>query len=376
MRRTFQWVETAEELARLSEKAISWPKIFLDTEFDSGPRGTKLCLLQIGSADEIFLVDAFAFRNLHQLGAALARTEATWVLHAGSQDIPLIEAAIGRNHPGKVFDLQVAYALVSPENNVSLAYLKFRLLGIRSDKAHQADDWTMRPLSRSQLEYAASDVEELPELEKLLEQRLRAERKLEAACLASAEAVTPRKSRDRSLSLESFRNAWQLAPRNQAALRYLIDWYNSLDAADRADAPDSKTLLALCSRLPESTDALLRIKGVPHGFAKRHGKRIVEGLRDAARESKGKDFVPLDPPPYGSFPEQRAQGYLAHLRAEICYALNVSPDLVLPGRVMAELEHVLVSGEGTPLWECLDGYRSSLLGAKLREFCEKSPPPV
>jgi acetyl/propionyl-CoA carboxylase alpha subunit len=74
----------------------------------------------------------------------------------------------------RVFDTQVAWALVTAEASVSLAYLVFRVLGLRTTKAHQADDWMRRPLPTNQLAYAACDVAHLPELRaRLFEAALR-----------------------------------------------------------------------------------------------------------------------------------------------------------------------------------------------------------
>src|SRR5690606_39893532 len=63
-----------------------------------------------------------------------------WVVHAGLQDVDLIRQAIGASSPRSLFDTQVGWALSTAESNVSLAYLKFLMLGVREDKAHQADE--------------------------------------------------------------------------------------------------------------------------------------------------------------------------------------------------------------------------------------------
>jgi ribonuclease D len=273
-----------------------------------------------------------------------------------------------------VFDTQVAWALLSPEASVSLSYLKFKLLGLREGKPHQADDWLRRPLSDSQLRYAAGDVQHLPALAQLLAERAEAKSRLELVFQASHEALEPAHEPAAPLSLASFRNAWQLGPRSQAGLRFLIDWYQQLPAEDKERAPEMKTLLALAARMPESVDALARIKGASPAFVKRYGKQIVDGLREAA--SLSADFVAIDPAPYATFAEIRYDGWLGLLRAEVCAALEVSPEHVLPARVMRELKAKLQGKRPVRLSDALRGYRKHLLGSAVDEFYERQPPPL
>ncbi len=371
----YVFVDSKEALVQAAQALSACPRLYLDTEFESGRGPTRLCLLQVSSGTDIFLVDTLKLSQLEVLTQALARPEVEWILHAGLQDLQLIEQRLHVRAPQRLFDTQIAYALASAENNVSLAYLRYRLLGIGSDKAHQADDWLGRPLSESQLRYAASDVQHLPALTELLTQRLEARNRLALVFEASHEALEPSREPPPPLGLESFRNAWQLGPRSQAGLRFLIEWYNQLSVEDKLSAPDMKTLLALAARMPESTDALTRIKGVAPGLAKRHGKQLVQGLTNSALQTTSTDFVPIEPLPYATFADTRCEAWLGLLRAEICAALEVSPEHVLPARVLRELKSKLQESRPVRLSDALRGYRKRLLGNAVDEFCERQPPP-
>ena len=368
-------VDSQEGLERAASALASCPRLYLDTEFESGRGFTRLCLLQISSGTDIFLVDTLKVSRLDQLSEALARPAVQWIFHAGLQDLALIEQRLHIRAPLSLFDTQIAYALVSAESNVSLAYLRYRLLGTRADKAHQADDWLARPLSESQLQYAASDVHDLPAITDLLLQRAEAKDRRELVFEASREALEPSREPPPPITIEHFRNAWQLGPESQAGLRFLIDWHNALSAEEKLASPDLKTLLALAARLPESAGALARIKGVSPGVVQRHGAYLARGLTDAARRATSADFLPIEPQPYATFADVRRDAWLGLLRAEVCATLEVSPEQVLPQRVVRELRSKLQEGPPGRLSDVLHGYRKRLLGDAIDAFYEHHPPP-
>jgi ribonuclease D len=371
----YVFVDSQEGLERAASALASCPRLYLDTEFESGRGSTRLCLLQISSGTDIFLVDTLKLGRLDQLSGVLARPDVQWVFHAGLQDLALIQQRLHVRAPLSLFDTQVAYALVSAESNVALAYLRYQLLGARSDKAHQADDWLARPLSPSQLQYAASDVHDLPAITDLLIQRAEAKHRRELVFEASREALEPSREPPPPLTLENFRNAWQLGPESQAGLRFLIDWHNALSAEEKLAAPDLKTLLALAARLPETAGALARIKGVSPGVLQRHGAHLASGLTNAARQAISTDFVPIEPLPYATFADIRREAWLGLLRAEVCATLEVSPEHVLPQRVVRELKARLQEGRPGRLSDALRGYRKRLLGDAVDAFYEHHPPP-
>jgi ribonuclease D len=368
-------VDSQQGLEQAAQELSSCSCLYLDTEFESGRGPTRLCLLQVSSGTSIYLVDTLKLDRLDLLTQVLARPEVQWVLHAGLQDLELLERRLHVRAPLRLFDTQVAYSLTSAESNVSLAYLLYLLLGVRSDKAHQTDDWLVRPLPESQLRYAASDVQYLPALTQILTERADAKARLALVFEASHEALEPTREPPPPLSLDSFRNAWQLGPRSQAGLRFLIGWFNELSAQDKLGAPDTKTLLALAARMPESSDVLARIKGVSPSLLHRHGKHIVHGLADAARLAKSTDFAAIEPKPYATFSEIRSDAWLGLLRAEVCATLEISPEHVLPARVLRELKAALQGSRPVRLADALRGYRKRLLSDAIDDFCERHPPP-
>jgi ribonuclease D len=370
-------VDTSAALEAACRELTGAATVYLDTEFESSRQGTQLCLLQITRGDKIWLIDAVRLSALEPLAGALGAETQQWVLHAGQQDLPLLLSRLRLQRPPRLFDTQIAWALLGPENSVSLAYLQYRLLGLRSSKPHQADDWLRRPMSASQLEYAASDVAHLPALHQELLRRASAHAREPIIEQASLEALWPESEPAPVLSLDSFRNAWQLDRQGQAALRFLIKWYNELDASARDQAPEAKTLLSIASRLPETREELARIKGVRRGWAEEYGERLAGALMRATAAATASDFVPIEPAPYATVQEVRVDGWLALARAEVSVELAVAPELAFPGRVQRRLREAILGGKpANELVQSLSGWRSALLAGPLEKFAARTPPPA
>ena len=141
-------VENEAQLSSLADELRGETVFYLDTEFDSRATRTTLCVVQLCARDEVYVIDAIALRDLRALADTVGDPCATWVLHSGHQDLPLLRRALGVRDLPQLFDTQIAWALSSPEPATSFAYLNFKLLGLRSSKQHQADDWLRRPLTR------------------------------------------------------------------------------------------------------------------------------------------------------------------------------------------------------------------------------------
>ncbi len=361
-----RFIQNDEDLPLAIEHLKSSQVYYIDTEFDATRRQTTLSVVQVSCGDEIFLFDALSLTQLVQLGEVMVRDDVEWVLHAGLSDVELLLEKFRKPKPPKLFDTQIAWALLGPEASVSLAYIQYQILGLRTMKTHQADDWMRRPLPEAQLRYAASDIEHLPAIFDALRDRLLAVGRLGLVAELCHEMLWPKPELPPPLTLASFRNAWQLHPNNQAALRFLIEWYNELPAWERDRVPQAKTLLSIASRMPRNSADLLRIKGVPAHFNRAHADNIVRGIHRAVREVTPEQFVQIDPLPYATFDEIRLDAWLSYVRSEACAEVGIAPDLLLPVRLLREMkERMTEQGSRVALLECLEGWRGELLRGPL-----------
>jgi ribonuclease D len=135
--------------------------IAVDAERASGFRySQRAYLIQIFRREAgTFLFDPPAVGRFDELNAAIAGEE--WVLHAATQDLSCLRE-VGLD-PVRIFDTELAARLLGMPR-VGLGTVVEELLGVHLAKEHSAADWSTRPLPEPWLNYAALDVELLPDL--------------------------------------------------------------------------------------------------------------------------------------------------------------------------------------------------------------------
>ena len=132
----------------------------------------ELCVVQLGGEHETAVVDAQAEGlDLAPLGVLLADPKVTKVFHAARQDVEIFLLKYGAV-PTPLFDTQVAAMVAGFGDQVSYDGLARALAGAQIDKAHRFSDWSARPLSASQIAYAAADVTHLRRIYTALTARL------------------------------------------------------------------------------------------------------------------------------------------------------------------------------------------------------------
>ncbi len=155
-------ITTTSELAAACERMTKHPFVTVDTEFlRESTYYPQLCVAQLASADEAVVVDALADGiDLKPFFDLMANESVVKVFHAARQDIEIVwHRANLIPHP--VFDTQIAAMVLGYGDLVSYDQLVQRITGDTLDKSSRFTDWTRRPLSKAQIEYAISDVTHL-----------------------------------------------------------------------------------------------------------------------------------------------------------------------------------------------------------------------
>jgi ribonuclease D len=160
--REMEPITATADLAAACERLARHPYITIDTEF---LRETTyfpiLCVAQLASTDEAFVVDALAPGiDLTPFYELMANEQVLKVFHAARQDIEIVWHRAGLL-PHPIFDTQVAAMVLGYGDSISYEQLVKRITDDTIDKSHRFTDWTRRPLSDAQLRYAVSDVTHL-----------------------------------------------------------------------------------------------------------------------------------------------------------------------------------------------------------------------
>lgn len=243
------------------------PVIGIDTEFmRERTYYARLCLVQMATASDVYLIDAIALGSaLDRLAPLLTARDVLKVVHAGSQDMEVLLRATGVV-PDPVFDTQVAATLLGLPAQVGYGQLVKDILGITLDKGDSFTDWSVRPLSERQLAYAAADVEHLPGVYAVMNEKLTATGRLawlapDFQRLADPETylVDPREQYRR------VKRAASLDRRALAVLREVAAWRET--EAQRRDLPrrwliSDESLIEIARRAPADAEGLAAIRGL------------------------------------------------------------------------------------------------------------------
>jgi ribonuclease D len=166
------WIDRDDELPALAQRLESQAWIGVDTEFlRERTFFPKLCLLQLTAAGQIWLVDTLRISSLDALMPALTAALARKVIHSARQDLEAVYLSTKRVM-SPVFDTQIAAGCIGLKPQVGYAELVKTLLDVTIPKGQTRTDWSKRPLTRDQLDYAADDVLYLADVANLLSQRL------------------------------------------------------------------------------------------------------------------------------------------------------------------------------------------------------------
>lgn len=291
------------QIAELSESIRRGGVFALDTEFISeGAYSPQLALVQVATPEWIALIDPLVDGRPDQpIWDAVADPSITTVVHAHDQESRFCYERTG-SAPQNLFDAQLAAAFSGYRFPISYGALLDEELGVRAAASQSRTDWTRRPLSGSQLRYAADDVRWLLPLHQRLSERLadderagwlREETQLRVASLdAAAAAETP--------AWRKLSGSRRLNRRGLAALRELHGW--RMDAARAANQSLKRiarddVLVAVAQTLPGTLEDLQRVRGV-ETVPRRHRPPMLAAVQRAAELPS--DRLPeriLEPPP-------------------------------------------------------------------------------
>ncbi|MBE6451972.1 MAG: ribonuclease D [Alphaproteobacteria bacterium] len=169
-----QLITQTTELQQLCQQLSTMEFITVDLEFlREHHYYAQLCLIQIGSKDTCAIIDPLAQDiNLDSFFELMQDQKVIKVFHSGRQDIEIIYHLSGKI-PTPLFDTQIAAMALGYGESISYESLVTHILHQSIDKTNRLSDWSKRPLTASQLDYALSDVTHLIEIYQHLSQHLK-----------------------------------------------------------------------------------------------------------------------------------------------------------------------------------------------------------
>jgi ribonuclease D len=275
------------------------PFITLDTEFlREKTYYPKLCLIQISDPDgNAAAIDPLAENlDLEPVFALLFDKNILKVIHSGRQDLEIFYN-LTQKVVKPIFDTQIAAMVCGYGDSVGYEALVRNIAGLQIDKSSQFTDWSRRPLSDRQIEYALGDVTHLIKVYKHLAAEL--EKKSRTSWVFEEEGIlTDPKTYENDPML-----AWERIkiktpkPKTLAVLQGLAAWRER--QAQKRDVPKGwilrdETLADMAAQMPKNEAQLKKIRNMPEDLSKNHIGQTLIDIITAASQSDPQTWPALE----------------------------------------------------------------------------------
>lgn len=277
-------ITKSADVAEFCNEVSAAEFVAVDTEFvREKTYWPILCLVQIATPDRAVAIDPLANGiDLQPVYDLMANTSVLKVFHSASQDMQVLFNATGRmTEP--VFDTQIAAMVSGYGDQPAYATLVEKIVGVTIDKRSQMTDWSLRPLTDHQVEYAIGDVTHLIKVYN----RLTAD--LESSGRTNWAQEEMGHLRDRGLYDLNPRELWRRVRlrrptrRALAVLREITEWREV--SAQRRNIPRGwvcrdEALAEIALNAPQTPTALERVRGINERFAHgRDGNAVLDAVQ-------------------------------------------------------------------------------------------------
>ncbi len=289
-------ITTTEALTDICDRLAKSEFVAVDTEFmRENTYWPELCLVQIANTEEAAAIDPMApgIDLAPLLDLMCKNDDVLKVFHAGSQDVEII-VNLTQATPQPIFDTQIAMMAISQSEQIGYANLVETWMGLTIDKGARFTDWSRRPLSDRQIEYAIGDVTHLATIfPRILKKLIKTGR----GVWLDAEME---KLADPANYITDPGQAWKRIrqpgrnPQVLGRMKALAGWRES--EAQHKNIPRGRimrdeTLADIASHPPKSQADLAKVRGLSAAWRDNDiGKRLMKVLADA--EPLPKDEMP------------------------------------------------------------------------------------
>lgn len=359
-----QYINNEDQLLSLCGRVEKSAWLALDTEFlREKTYYPKFCLLQIATPDWVVCVDPLALPKLDRLFEAIYNPAITKVFHSCHQDLEIFFQLTGKV-PGPIFDTQVAAPLLGYQDNPGYAMLVSSLLNINLNKAHTRADWSKRPLTQAEIQYAADDVIYLCKIYQIMLEKLNALGRTVWLQNDFKELENPNNYQvEPQKAWLKIRGKNKLTAKQLSIVQTLAEWREATAQAENRPKTwlmRDDIIFDIAKLQPETVSDLSAIRGISERTVQRYGKRLC----DLVISAKNTDPIPLHDKEKSKKKSQQQEAILDILTAlvRIRAEENALNPTILATR--KDLEALLFNEEedGSAL---LHGWRYAMAGKEL-----------
>jgi len=274
-------------LAEFCEAIASADYCAIDTEFvREKTYYPLLSLIQIATEQQMGCIDPLAIKDFSPLAKILQKPDLLKVFHSPSQDLEILFQKFDEV-PTPIFDTQLAAAVIGYTHQMSYADLVFEMTGVRLEKKHTRADWSRRPLSDDELDYAMDDVRYLMPVYDRLKAQLEEKNRF-SWIVKDLENMS-----DQSTYEVDFANLWQrlkgvqkLKPEQLQIASELCQWREHV--AQKKDRPRrwiaaDDWIIDIARKKPTSKEELATIRGLSDKVIERNGKNWLDTVAEAVK---------------------------------------------------------------------------------------------
>ena len=357
-----EWIDTPDALADLVGSLLKEPAYAIDTEFHrERTYYPHLALVQIAWPGGLVLIDPLAV-HVSAL-VPLFESSVVAVFHAADQDLEVLQHLTG-TAPRRIFDTQVAAGFVG-FSTPSLSTLAERVLGIRLSKGDRLTDWTQRPLTNAQKNYAASDVLHLLELRDQLNDQLETSGRTQ--WLDEELVILQARSRGDGHAERAWwrlKDGRVLRGKDRLVAQQLCVWRERRAQAEdkpvRFVLPDLAVLTIAQSR-PDTVDALGTMRGLDGRYLKGGANReILEVVREAGDMPSSALQVPV--------PDDFDRKLRPALTLVSAWVAQLARDAKIDATLLATRSDLVSLLRGDSDARLAVGWRSEIVGGAVRKL--------
>jgi ribonuclease D len=380
----YQLIEDEISLQKLCQQYNEAAVLAIDTEFvRTRTLYPKLGLLQIFDGKKLALIDPIAINDLSPFWQLMTNKNIVKVLHACSEDLEVFLTS-AKCKPVNLIDSQIVMSFLGHGLSMGYAAMVEHYTGIELDKSESRTDWTKRPLTQKQLDYASADVDYLFQLYPKLLAEIEQVGRLGYAKQETQLLIERKFTRiDEDNLYRQMKMAYRLNAKQLNTLQHLARW--RYQQAKKRDLPigfvaKDHTLMAVAQHNPQNIEAMNKLKGAELLDIRHKGKTMLSIVKSASQTSDN-DY-PVAITRLDEYPN-----YKQIFKAVKAFILTVAENNDLAIENLASKKQInqfltwhfnvndvrkLFSNSseigGTPNVDILAGWRNELFGKALQDF--------